>query len=386
MSLSAAWSYPTDIRFGAGRIAELPKVCQRLGMQRPLLVTDSGLANLPMVSDAAVACADAGLGIAVFSEVKSNPIDTNVADGVTALKNGDHDGVIAFGGGSALDVGKAIAFMAGQTRPIWDFEAIAGYSKRANVDGILPIIAVPTTAGTGSEVGRASVIGNSETHTKTVIYHPNMMPTVVISDAELTVGLPANLTAWTGMDAMAHCLEAFCAPGFHPMADGIALEGLRLVKTYLKRAVDDGADIEARSGMLAAASMGATAFQKGLGAIHSLSHPVGALYDLHHGLSNAVFMPYVIRFNRAAIQPSMQRLAQFVGLANDSYEAVLDWSLELRSEFDIPHTLEAAGIDDKRFELLSVMAENDPTAPGNPIPISAADCHQLYEDSYAGKL
>ena len=386
MTLSAAWSYPTDIRFGAGRIAELPKVCQRLGMQRPLFVTDSGLADFPMVRDAVAACADAGLGIAVFSDVKSNPIDSNVADGVTALKNGDHDGVIAFGGGSALDVGKAIAFMAGQTRPIWDFEAIDGYSKRANVDGILPIIAVPTTAGTGSEVGRASVIGNSETHTKTVIYHPNMMPAVVISDAELTVGLPANLTAWTGMDAMAHCLEAFCAPGFHPMADGIALEGLRLVRMYLSRAVNDGTDIEARSGMLAAASMGATAFQKGLGAIHSLSHPIGALYDMHHGLSNAIFMPYVIRFNRPAIEPAMKRLAQYVGLPKDSYKAVLDWSLELRSEFGIPHTLQAAGIEDKRFEQLSVMAENDPTAPGNPIPIKAADCHQLYEDSYSGNL
>jgi len=386
MSVSAAWSYPTDIRFGAGRITELPKVCQRLGMQRPLFVTDSGLADLPMVQESVAACADAGLGIGVFSDVKSNPIDTNVADGVAALKNGDHDGVIAFGGGSALDVGKAIAFMSGQTRHIWDFEAIAGYSKRADVDGILPIIAVPTTAGTWSEVGRASVIGNSETHRKTVIYHPNMMPTVVISDAELTVSLPANLTAWTGMDAMAHCLEAFCAPGFHPMADGIALEGLRLVRTYLSRAVEDGTDIEARSGMLAAASMGATAFQKGLGAIHSLSHPVGALYDMHHGLSNAVFMPYVIRFNRPAIEPAMERLARYVGLPNDSYEAVLKWSLDLRAEFDIPHTLEAAGIDDNRFEQLSVMAEKDPTAPGNPVPLSSADCHQLYLDSFTGKL
>jgi alcohol dehydrogenase class IV len=336
-------------------------------MKQPLLVTDKGLAELPIVKQAVANCLSAGLGVAVFADIKSNPIDSNVTDGVTALKAGNHDGVIAFGGGSALDVGKVVAFMAGQTRPIRDFGDIGDNWKRASVEGMLPVIAVPTTAGTGSEVGRAGVIGNEETHIKTVIFHPNMMPEIVISDPELTIDLPANLTAWTGMDALAHCLEALCAPGFHPMADGIALEGMRLVKTCLERAVNDGSDIEARSGMLAAASMGATAFQKGLGGIHALSHPLGALYDTHHGLSNAIFMPYVMAFNRSAIEESMKRLARYLELANPSFDAVLNWVLELREKFTIPHTLQAAGIVDDRFDQLSAMAVVDYTAAGNPI-------------------
>jgi alcohol dehydrogenase len=287
MNYESNWSYPTNIRFGAGRISELPDACLSLGIDRPLLVTDTGLAELPMLRNAADACEQAGLGIDIFSDIKSNPIEKNVTDGVAVLKAGGYDGVIAFGGGSALDVGKVIAFMSGQTRPLWDFEDIGDRWTQADPDGILPIIAVPTTAGTGSEVGRAGVIGKQDTQTKKVIFHPKMMPALVISDPMLTVGLPANLTAWTGMDALAHCLEAYCAPGFHPMADGIALEGMRLIKRFLQRAVGNSSDIEARSGMLAAAAMGATAFQKGLGGIHALSHPVGALYDTHHGLTNA---------------------------------------------------------------------------------------------------
>ena len=386
MTFTASWNYPTNIRFGAGRISELPDACHSLGIKQPLIVTDTGLATLPMVQQAVAACTDAGLGVSVFSDIKSNPIDKNVIDGVAALKAGDHDGVVAFGGGSALDVGKVVAFMSGQTRSIWDFEDVGDNWTRANADGMLPVIAVPTTAGTGSEVGRAGVIGNEDTHSKKVIFHPKMMPAIVISDPELTVGLPANLTAWTGMDALAHCLEALCAPGFHPMADGIALEGMRLVRENLQRAVSDGADIDARSGMLAAASMGATAFQKGLGGIHALSHPLGALYDTHHGLSNAIFMPYVMKFNRHAIEDSMERLARYIGLANPSFDAVLDWVLDLRVEFDIPHTLQAAGIDDGRFDQLAAMACVDPTAAGNPVELSEADSRRLYEHCYTGRL
>jgi alcohol dehydrogenase len=386
LNMTSTWSYPTNIRFGPGRISELATACHSLGMKRPLVVTDEGLAALPIVQQAVAACESAGLGVAVFADIKSNPIDSNVIDGVAALKAGDHDGVVAFGGGSALDVGKVVAFMAGQTRPIWDFADIGDNWKNAHADRMLPVIAVPTTAGTGSEVGRAGVIGNEETHTKTVIYHPNMMPEIVISDPELTVGLPANLTAWTGMDALAHCLEALCAPGFHPMAEGIALEGMRLVNLYLRRAVNDGTDIEARSGMLAAASMGATAFQKGLGGIHALSHPLGALYDTHHGLSNAIFMPYILTFNRQAIEDPMQRLATYLQLADPSFDAVMEWVLGLREEFNIPHTLRGAGIDDKRFDQLAAMAVVDPTAAGNPVELTEANCKQLFADSYSGKL
>ena len=386
MSLSGNWSYPTNIRFGAGRISELPEVCVSLGISRPLLVTDGGLADLPMLRDAVRECRHAGLGIDVFSDIKSNPIDKNVTDGVVALHAGNHDGVIAFGGGSVLDVGKVIAFMSGQTRPIWDFEDVGDWWTRADPDGILPIIAVPTTAGTGSEVGRAGVIGQQSTHTKKVIFHPKIMPAVVISDPELTVGLPPNLTAWTGMDALAHCLEAWCAPGFQPMADGIALEGMRLVKSFLQRAVTDGSDIDARAGMLVAASMGATAFQKGLGAIHALSHPLGALYDTHHGLTNAVFMPYVMVFNRSKIEGSMLRLANYLELTNPSFDAVLDWVLDLRAEFEIRHTISELGVDDSRFDELAAMAVKDPTAAGNPVELTEVGCRLLLENSYSGKL
>jgi alcohol dehydrogenase len=386
MSYTGNWSYPTDIRFGAGRISELPEVCVSLGISRPLLVTDGGLVELPMLRDAVSACKQAGLGINVFSDVKSNPIDKNVTDGVVALHAGDHDGVIAFGGGSALDVGKVIAFMSGQTRPIWDFEDVGDWWTRADPDGILPIIAVPTTAGTGSEVGRAGVIGNESTQTKKVIFHPKIMPAVVISDPELTVGLPPNLTAWTGMDALAHCLEAWCAPGFHPMADGIALEGMRLVKNNLQRAVQDGSDINARAAMLVAASMGATAFQKGLGAIHALSHPLGALYDTHHGLTNAVFMPYVMVFNRTLIEDSMVRLGSYLELPKPSFDGVLDWVMDLRAEFEIPHTIKGLGVDDSRFDELVALAVVDPTAAGNPVELTEAGCRLLLERSYSGDL
>ncbi len=386
MSFSANWNYPTQMRFGAGRITELPEACRLLGIERPLVVTDHGLAGSEMLLDAVDVCKQQGLGVGVFSDVKSNPIEQNVTAGVGVLKTGGHDGVVAFGGGSALDVGKLIAFMSGQTRPIWDFEDIGDQWQRADIAGMLPVIAVPTTAGTGSEVGRAGVITNLDTHTKKVIFHPQMMPDLVISDPELTVSLPAGLTAWTGMDALAHCLEAFCAPGFHPMADGIALQGMRLIKQHLQRAVSNGNDIEARAGMLAAASMGATAFQKGLGGIHALSHPLGALYDTHHGLSNAVFMPYVLIFNRAAIEQPMQRLASYLQLQDPSFTGVLNWILELRSVLNIPHTIRDLGIGDERFDLLAAMAMMDPTAAGNPVELAEDDCRQLYQDAYNGNL
>src|SRR5579863_2475839 len=294
MTLVGNWNYPTSVRFGAGRIKELPDLCKAVGIERPLLVTDPGLSPLKMIADTVAALKAAGLPVAAFDKVQPNPIARNVEDGLAVFREGDHDGVIAFGGGSALDAGKVIAFMAGQTRPMWDFEDIGDWWTRADDSGIAPILAVPTTSGTGSEVGRAGVITDEATHTKKIIFHPKMMPRIALLDPELTLGLPAKLTAGAGMDALAHCLEAYCAPGFHPLADGVAVEGLRLVKENLARVVADGSDIEARGHMMSAAAMGATAFQKGLGAIHSLSHPVGALYGTHHETTNAVFMPYVL--------------------------------------------------------------------------------------------
>jgi hypothetical protein len=385
-NLKGNWNYPTQMIFGPGRIRNLAQACKTLGMKRPLLITDPGLAGLPMVKNAIAANAAEGLPTGLFSAVKPNPVGHNVEEGVKAYRDGGHDGVIAFGGGSGLDCAKAVALMVGQTRPLWDFEDKGDNWKRVDPAGVAPIVAVPTTAGTGSEVGRASVIVEEATHTKRIIFHPKMLPSTVISDPELTVGLPPNITAATGMDALAHCLEAYCAPGYHPMAEGIAVEGMRLVKDWLPEAVKDGKNLAARAHMLAAASMGATAFQKGLGAIHSLSHPVGAIYDTHHGLTNAVFMPYVLAFNRPVIEDKMVRLAVWFGLKQHTFDAVQDWVLALREELKIPAKLDGLGVGAERIDEISQMAAEDPTAPTNPVPAGAPEMRKMFEAALEGRV
>jgi len=385
-TLTGNWNYPTSIRFGAGRIAELPDACRSLGMQRPLLVTDPGLAALPMVRRAVAICEDAALPCAVFSDVQPNPVEENVSQGVAAYRAGRHDGVVAFGGGSALDAGKAIALMVGQKRPLWDFEDREDWYTRVDVAGMAPVVAVPTTAGTGSEVGRASVITDVSDHTKKIIFHPRMLPALVIEDPELTLGLPAQVTAATGMDALSHCLEAWCSPGYHPMAEGIAAEGMRLVREWLPTAVRDGANLEARSHMLIASSMGATAFQKGLGAMHSLSHPCGANLNTHHGLTNAVVMPYVLAWNRRAIEDKMVRLAAYLDLERPSFDGFLDWILDLRSAIGIPHTLAEIGVREEHAAAFAPQALADPSTGGNPVTMTEDDFRTLYLDCIRGRL
>jgi alcohol dehydrogenase class IV len=385
-SLSGKWNYPTSIRFGPGRISELPDACRELGMQRPLLVTDAGLAKLPVVADAVARCKAAGLDIAVFSDVRPNPVEENVTAGVAAYRGGRRDGVIAFGGGSALDIGKAIGLMVGQSRPIWDFEDKEDWYTRVNVAGMAPVIAVPTTAGTGSEVGRCSVLTDHRDHTKKLIFHPRLLPAIVIDDPEVTVGLPPHITAAVGMDALSHNLEAYCAPAYHPMADGIALEGMRLIKEWLPVAVRDGRNIEARAHMMIASTMGATAFQKGLGAMHSLSHPCGANLDTHHGLTNGVVMPYVLAFNRPAIEDKLARLAAYLSLPRPSGNAVIDWVIDLRKAIGIPHTLAELGVKPEHAGRFSTMAEADPSTPSNPRPVAARDFEYLYRSAIEGRL
>ncbi len=380
------WNYPTLMRFGAGRIADLASACKSLGIARPLLVTDPGIARLPMIGAALAALKEAGLSAGLFSDVKPNPVGANVTAGVNAYKAGNHDGVIAWGGGSGLDAAKAIAFMSGQTRPLWDFEDVGDWYLRADPAGIAPIVAVPTTAGTGSEVGRASVILDEETHTKKIIFHPKIMPGIVILDPELTIDLPKFMTAATGIDALSHCLEAFCAPGFHPMADGVALEGMRLIKYYLPRAVANGSDIDARGNMLVAASMGATAFQKGLGGMHALAHPIGALYDTHHGATNGVLMPYVLAFNKSAIQERIGRLAAYLDLPSHSFSGFMDWVLALREEIAIPHDLDGLKPGIERFDEIAQMAERDPSAGGNPILFDAPAARKVLDQAHRGGL
>ncbi|GAB5436307.1 iron-containing alcohol dehydrogenase [Falsiruegeria mediterranea] len=378
MNLVGNWSYPTAVRFGAGRISEVADACAAAGITKPLLVTDKGLADLPITQATLDLLDAAGLGRAIFSDVDPNPNEKNVEAGLAVYREGGFDGVIAFGGGSGLDLGKTLAFMAGQTRPLWDFEDIGDWWTRADPAGIHPIVAVPTTAGTGSEVGRAGVITNSVTHEKKIIFHPLMLPKVVICDPELTVGMPKFITAGTGLDAFAHCVEAFCSPHYHPMSQGMALEGMRLVKDYLPRAYADGSDLEARAHMMSAAAMGATAFQKGLGAIHALSHPIGAHHRTHHGTTNAVCMPAVLQFNRPAAEGVLTQAAAYLGIEGgfDGFAAYVD---NLNESLGIPKTLTELGVSNPDLDALVRDALNDPSTGGNPVEMTTENTRALFE-------
>ena len=387
--LVSKWNYPTTVRFGAGRISELPDVLAAAGIAKPLFVTDPGLVKLPVVAKTLKILDDAKVPYAVFSDVKPNPVEANLTAGIAAFKKGKHDGVIVFGGGSALDLGKLIAFQHGQTRPVWDFEDIGDWYTRADASKIAPIVAVPTTAGTGSEVGRAAVLTHEESHTKKIIFHPKLLPAIVIADPELTVGMPGFITVGTGMDALAHCLEAYCAPGYHPMADGIALEGMRLVLENLPKAVANPTDLTARAHMMSAAAMGATAFQKGLGAIHSLSHPIGALYDTHHGMTNGVFMPYVLAFNRAPVEERITRAAAYLGIKG-GFDGFAKAILKLRKELKVPHTLggliKDLNMDKKRKAMIAEMAVADPSTGTNPVKLTKRAALEILVNTIEGKL
>ena len=381
------WNYPTTVWFGQGRVKDLHIACKNLSITKPLFVTDQDLAKTDLVKKIISDSNLKSLSINVFSNIKGNPVGSNVVEGVKAFKKGNHDGVIAFGGGSGLDVGKAVAFMSAQTRSIWDFEDVGDNWTKANSDEIAPIIAVPTTAGTGSETGRASLITNEKNQTKKIIFHPKILPSIVILDPCLTVDLPPKITATTGMDALAHNLEAYCASGYHPMADGIALEGMNLIKKWLLIAVNEGKNLEARSAMLVAATMGSTAFQKGLGAIHSLSHPVNSVYNIHHGLSNAIFMPYVLTFNKKEIEKKIIKLSEYLGLEEKSFQCFLNWILDLRKELKIPHKLsDVADVKPSEIDKLSLMALEDPSTSGNPKKLTLEDMKLMYKYSLEGKL
>lgn len=378
MELRANWSYPNKIIFGVGRVSELATQCKAIGMTRPLLVTDRALSTLPITVDALSSLEKAGFGCALFSEVDANPNEANMRAGLEVYRAGRHDGVIAFGGGSALDLGKMIALMIDQPVNVWDLEDVDDWWTRANPDTIAPIIAVPTTAGTGSEVGRAGVLTDSASHRKKIIFHPKLLPTVTICDPALTIGMPASITAGTGMDAFAHCLEAYCSPHYHPMSNGIALEGMRLVLENLPRVYTTPDDLEARAHMMSAAAMGAVAFQKGLGAIHSLSHPIGAMYNTHHGTTNAVVMPMVLQFNRPVIEERITRAAGYLGIAN-GFDGFLARVMELREFLRIPPSLRAMGVDIQNLDEVTAMALEDPSCGGNPTPMTHENTRALLE-------
>jgi alcohol dehydrogenase class IV len=383
-ALQGNWSFPTNVTFGAGTIQQLPAACGALGMHRPLLVTDAALARLEFVSRLIDRNQAAGIDTGLYSEVKPNPTGSNVEQGVQAYRQGGHDGVIALGGGSALDTGKAIALMVGQGRPIWDFEDEGDNWQRVNTDGIAPSIAIPTTAGTGSEVGRASVIVDESRQRKVIIFHPGMLANQVIADPVLTTGLPPALTAATGMDALVHNLEAWCANGYHPMADGIALQAISLIHRWLPIAYREADNLEARSHMLAASMMGAVAFQKGLGAVHALAHPLGALYDKHHGLLNAIILPYVLQYNRSVIEHKLIHLARVLDLAEVSGDDFMQWIRQLRTTLNIPDDLRSIDIDTAQSQRIGEMAVADPSAAGNPIELSAAGYTRLFEHAVLG--
>ena len=381
------WNYPTTMWVGENRINDIAEACKALNIKKPLLVTDKGLAKTEIINNTLSILKNNNLTAQLYSNVVGNPTGNNVDEGVESFKKNDCDGIIAFGGGSGLDVGKAVAFMSGQTLPIWDFKDSGDNWTKANSNKIAPIIAVPTTAGTGSETGRASVILNEETGVKNIIFHPKFLPSIVILDPVLTIGLPPKLTAATGMDALAHNLEAYCAPCYHPMADGIALEGMRLINKWLLVAVNNGSNLEARLNMITAASMGSTAFQKGLGAIHSLSHPVNALNNIHHGLSNAIFMPYVLTFNKDTIEDKIIKICDYLELKDRSFDGFIKWVLNLREKLDIPHKLsEVIKEEDLQLDRLSKMALEDPSTGGNPKKLTVADMKLMYQHSMSGTL
>lgn len=386
MTLFANWNYPSNIKVGAGRINELADTCLCLGMDSPLIITDPGLAALPVIQAVVDEVNNSGLKAGLFSNIQANPTANNVDDGVAYYKQQQHDGVVALGGGSALDAAKAIALMVGQQRPLWDFEDIADNWTRVVESGMAAVVAVPTTSGTGSEVGRASVITDTEKKVKKIIFHPKMLPAQVIMDPELTVGLPPFMTAATGMDALSHNLEAFCSPFYHPMATGIAVEAMRLVHEYLPRAFADGTDIEARTQMLVCSGMGATAFQKGLGAMHALAHPLGALYNAHHGTLNGVLMPYILKANRTEIAHRLNQLTGYMGLKKSGFDGFMEWLLELRTSLGIPHALAGIDINTEQAQLVAKMAVEDPSAGGNPIQFSAEQYQQIFLDAVAGNL
>lgn len=379
MNLIGNWSYPTTMRFGAGRISEIVDACNVAGITKPLLVTDKGLAKMDITTKTLDLLKDGGMGGDMFSDVDPNPSDLNAEDGLRVYRNGGYDGVIAFGGGSGLDLAKVIAFMAGQTRPIWDFEDVGDWWTRADPEGIHPIVAVPTTAGTGSEVGRASIITKSDTHEKKIIFHPKMLPAVVICDPELTVGMPKFITAGTGLDAFAHCVEAYSSPHYHPMSQGIALEGMRLVKEYLPRAYENGSDLEARAHLMSAAAMGSTAFQKGLGAIHALSHPIGAVHHTHHGTTNAVCMPAVLQFNKSAISERFGAVAAYLGITG-GFAGFCQYVDELNASMNIPKNLTDLGVKNPDIDELTAAALRDPSTGGNPIMMTAQNTKALFEE------
>ena len=379
MTIIANWSYPTSIRFGAGRISEIADACEVAGIKNPLLITDRGLADMDITKKTLDLLESAGLGRNIFSDVDPNPNQRNAENGVKAYLDGGHDGVIAFGGGSGLDLGKLVAFLAGQSRPLWDFEDIEDWWTRADANAIAPIVAVPTTAGTGSEVGRASVITNSDTQEKKIIFHPKFLPCVVICDPELTVGMPSFITAGTGLDAFAHCVEAYCSPHYHPMSQGMALEGMRIVKKYLPIAYSDGANIEARSHMMSSAIMGATAFQKGLGAIHALSHPIGAIYHTHHGTTNAVCMPAVLQFNKSAIKDLIEDASNYLSIKG-GFDGFCSFVDDLNQSLNIPKKLSGLGVDNPDIERIVSGALKDPSTGGNPIKMTPENTRELLSD------
>ena len=382
--LNTNWNFPTTIWFGNGRIKDLALACDQLNMKNPLFVTDEGLIKLDIAKTATGVLKNAGLNYGIYSDVQGNPTGKNVSDGVKRYNENNHDGVIAFGGGSAIDAAKTIAFMSGQTRSIWDFEDIGNNWTFANEEGIAPIIAIPTTAGTGSEVGRASVILDEEQHTKKIIFHPKILPAIVLTDPELCLGLPANITAWTGVDAMVHAIEAYCAPGYHPMAEGIAIEAIRIIAKYLPIAYKDGHDLEARGQMLVAASMGATAFQKGLGSVHSVAHQLGAIYNKQHGLLNAIILPYALKQNQEIIEEKMKYLSMILDLKDQGTDAMINYLMDLRKELNIPNTLKDIGINENRAVEIGEMAFNDPSTPTNAKPVSSKDLEELFRAAVRG--
>jgi alcohol dehydrogenase class IV len=378
------WNYPTTVWFGHKRVKDIVNACKQLNITTPLIVTDEALVKLPIMQDLLSPLKEENISYTVFSDVQPNPTKENVDMGVEVFKKYGCDGVIAFGGGSALDAGKTIAFMSNQTLNIWEFEDIGDNWSKADTSNIAKSIAIPTTAGTGSEVGRATVITDSKTHAKKIIFHPQMLPSIVILDPNLTYDLPKHITAWTGIDALVHSLEAYFSPLFHPMAEGIAIESIRLIKENLKTAFNEPHNEDARAYMLVSAMMGATAFQKGLGSVHSLAHTLGGLYNMPHGLANSIILPYAMYQNRSVIKDKAEKICKYCNIQNPSIESLIEYIMLLRKDLEIPNTLKEAKIPFENENNIGELAYKDPSTGTNAKKLDKKDFTKLFKAAYFG--
>ncbi len=377
MLTSHDWGFPVPIAYGPGRLTEIGQRCVAMGIRNPLIVTDHGSRNLEFISRLQTFLAAAGLTSALFCEISPNPIDSEISFGRAAFRNGTHDAIIAIGGGSAMDGGKAICLTANNSIDLWDFEFEQPAPKIASKNAFPKLITIPTTAGTGAETESTGMVTHSVKAMKFCVWHPDLKPSLALLDPELTVGLPANMTAWTGADALVHAIEAFLVPGFNPLCDGLALEALSLISTWLPVVVAEPQNITARGGMHVGSCLAGISFLKGLGLVHAISHMIGAEFNTHHGLTNAIILPVVLRFNLPGMQDKVRRMAEAMGMSDHSIDGFITAVEAMLDEIKIPKSLGEIGVPIDCAARIATKALKDSAARTNPRSATLAEVQAL---------